>query len=86
MGASIKQHLVEGMRNMWQQLNEFARSHTSGTAPQGNIDGGDNYGNLAHIIYIYIFIAALIFLLEYFRITRAFCILPYCTVYIVRSL
>ncbi len=36
-------------------------------------------------IYIYIFIAALIFLLEYFRITRAFCILPYCTVYIVRS-
>ncbi len=37
-------------------------------------------------IYIYIFIAALIFLLEYFRITRAFCILPYCTVYIVRYL
>ncbi len=36
--------------------------------------------------YIYIFIAALIFLFEYFRITRAFCILPYCTVYIVRSL
>ncbi len=33
---------------------------------------------------IYIFIAVLIFLLEYFRITRTFCILPYCTVYIVR--
>jgi len=29
VGASIKQHLVEGVRNMWQQLNEFARSHTS---------------------------------------------------------
>ncbi len=43
--------------------------------------------NKLYILYnIYIFIAALIFLLEYFRITRAFCILPYCTVYIVRSL
>ena len=29
VGASIKHHLVEGMRNMWQQLNEFARSHSS---------------------------------------------------------
>lgn len=29
VGASIKQHLVDGMRNMWHQLNEIARSHTS---------------------------------------------------------
>ncbi len=48
------------------------------------------YSDSCYKYYIYthicIFIAALIFLLEYFRITRAFCILPYCTVYIVRSL
>ena len=31
VGASIKQHLVEGMRNMWQQLNDLARSHTNST-------------------------------------------------------
>lgn len=31
VGASIKHHLVEGMRNMWQQLNDLARSHTSGS-------------------------------------------------------
>ena len=30
VGASIKHHLVEGMRNMWQQLNDLARSHTTG--------------------------------------------------------
>lgn len=34
MGASIKQHLVEGMRNMWHQLNEIARSHTSSDQAQ----------------------------------------------------
>lgn len=28
VGKSIKHHLVEGMRNMWQQLNDLARSHT----------------------------------------------------------
>lgn len=27
VGASMKQYVVEGMRNMWQQLNELARSH-----------------------------------------------------------
>ena len=30
MGASMKQYLVEGMRSVWQQLNELARSHRSG--------------------------------------------------------
>lgn len=34
VGASIKQHLVDGVRNVWVQLNEFARSHTT-TGPQG---------------------------------------------------
>ncbi len=29
MGARFKQSVVEGMRNMWNQLNEIARSHTS---------------------------------------------------------
>ena len=29
MGARFKQSVVEGMRNMWHQLNEIARSHTS---------------------------------------------------------
>ena len=43
MGASIKQHLVEGMRNMWQQLNEFARSHTSNTGFQ-SLEVEDNPG------------------------------------------
>ena len=27
VGASMKQYLVDGMRNMWHQLNELARSH-----------------------------------------------------------
>ncbi len=49
-------------------------------------EGVSGMATYKHSYYIYIFIAALIFLLEYFRITRAFCILPYCTVYIVRSL
>ena len=46
MGASIKQHLVEEMRNMWHQLNEIARSHTTTDqtkeqpdTPQGSEDG-----------------------------------------------
>ncbi len=47
-------------------------------------DTGKPWQHIYIYSYIYIFIAALIFLLEYFRITRAFCILPYCTVYIVR--
>ena len=29
VGASMKHYVVEGMRNMWQQLNELARSHRS---------------------------------------------------------
>ena len=33
VGASMKQYVVEGMRNMWQQLNELARSHRSGDQP-----------------------------------------------------
>ena len=32
-GASVKQYFVDGIRNMWQQLNELARAHT-GTTPQ----------------------------------------------------
>ena len=43
VGASIKHHLMEGMRNMWSQLNEIARSHT---APQGGIGGGGGEGQL----------------------------------------
>ncbi len=36
VGKSIKHHLVEGMRNMWQQLNDLARSHTTNsTVSQG---------------------------------------------------
>ena len=27
VGASMKQYVVDGMRNVWQQLNELARSH-----------------------------------------------------------
>ena len=38
VGASIKQHLVDGMRNMWQQLNEIARSHTSLSAEKDQPD------------------------------------------------
>lgn len=30
VSTNLKAYLVDGMRNMWQQLNEFARSHTSG--------------------------------------------------------
>ncbi|CAI8058269.1 SEC23-interacting protein, partial [Geodia barretti] len=33
VGASMKHYVVEGMRNMWQQLNELARSHRSGDQP-----------------------------------------------------
>ena len=40
MGASIKQHLVEGMRNMWHQLNEIARSHTSSDQAQIDLPQG----------------------------------------------
>ena len=29
VGQSVKYHLVEGIRNMWNQLNELARAHTS---------------------------------------------------------
>ena len=29
MGASLKENLVVGVRNMWESLSEFARSHTS---------------------------------------------------------
>ena len=32
MGASLKENLMVGMRNMWESLSEFARSHTSSTA------------------------------------------------------
>lgn len=28
-GASVKQYLVDGIRNMWQQLNELARAHST---------------------------------------------------------
>ena len=43
MGASIKHHLVEGMRNMWQQLNEFARSHAyAGTEAEDSPPGETN--------------------------------------------
>ncbi len=51
-----------------------------------SLNSEDTSISLSFFMYILLFIAALIFLLEYFRITRAFCILPYCTVYIVRSL
>ena len=37
VGASMKQYVVEGMRNMWQQLNELARSHR--TEEQGQVMG-----------------------------------------------
>ncbi len=30
VSTNLKAYVVDGMRNMWQQLNEFARSHTSG--------------------------------------------------------
>ena len=30
VGASVRHHLVEGIRNMWNQLNEIARGHTTG--------------------------------------------------------
>ena len=39
VGASIKHHLVEGMRNMWQQLNEFARSHSSSYVAEKDTTG-----------------------------------------------
>ena len=29
VGASVRHHIVEGVRNMWNQLNELARAHTS---------------------------------------------------------
>ena len=29
VGASIKYHLVEGARNVWNQLSEIARGHTT---------------------------------------------------------
>ena len=29
MGASLKENLMVGMRNMWESLSEFARSHKS---------------------------------------------------------
>ncbi len=29
VSTNLKTYLVDGMRNMWQQLNEFARSHSS---------------------------------------------------------
>ena len=32
MGASLKENLMVGMRNMWESLSEFARSHTSNAA------------------------------------------------------
>lgn len=36
----MKQYVVEGMRNMWQQLNELARSHrgTEQLAPREELD------------------------------------------------
>ena len=40
VGASIKQHLVDGMRNMWHQLNEIARSHTSQSTDQPDTPQG----------------------------------------------
>ncbi len=32
VGSSVKHHIVEGMRNMWNQLNELARAHATPTA------------------------------------------------------
>lgn len=34
VGASLKENIVTGMKNMWVSLSEFARSHTSGPAGQ----------------------------------------------------
>ena len=50
VGASIKHHLVEGMRNMWQQLNDLARSHTSGSQTteqeQLKVETGQSVGSV----------------------------------------
>ena len=32
MGASLKENLMVGVRNMWESLSEFARSHTTPNA------------------------------------------------------
>ena len=34
VGSSVKHHIVEGMRNMWNQLNELARAHSSVATPK----------------------------------------------------
>ncbi|XP_011407929.1 PREDICTED: SEC23-interacting protein-like [Amphimedon queenslandica] len=38
VGQSVKYHLVEGIRNMWHQLNELARAHTNNAAMTTNSD------------------------------------------------
>ena len=30
MSATLKENIVSGMKNMWESLSEFARSHTTG--------------------------------------------------------
>ncbi len=65
-------------------ISEFNFKFQSLNIGNGNSLLSEQLYKLYIYYIIYIFIAALIFLLEYFRITRAFCILPYCTVYIVR--
>ena len=39
MGASLKENLMVGMRNMWESLSEFARSHTASAAAHSQEQG-----------------------------------------------
>ena len=41
MSQSVRYHLVEGIRNMWHQLNELARAHTT----TGTVSGGKEEEN-----------------------------------------
>lgn len=41
VSTNLKTYLVDGMRNMWQQLNEFARSHTASGQEQLQVTDAD---------------------------------------------
>ena len=38
MGANLKRQIIQGVRQTWQTLNEFARSHYSGAPTESATD------------------------------------------------
>lgn len=52
MSQSVRHHVVEGIRNMWAQLNELARAHTTTGTVRDSEDTESKYTTIDREIFV----------------------------------